>query len=282
MAEQVPGAYIGRENDKAPITYIMPQPQSSDSEEDVDDGVSVAFSKVSQGSNAGNLGFSPIPFDLLKDHCDVINYWLRENIPGIGISQFPEDVINEGGKQLFETIEFLTKKNYGAALKFKPEEKLAVKVAKQSKTYSTLIKTLMEQGAYLNHIRPEFLLAFQELGYFLRSEKVENAHPVTEKLKENQYRYLSMLSWSIMFTQIIKLFYLARVNHQKLRSMSIDQEFYDFPRSYLMGSTVYSQSEITLLKWLEGVRFNIQSEKKNLLNFDQDLRSGINFASVLH
>ena len=183
MTEPIPGAYIGRENDKAPITYILPSPESSDSEEE--DAASIAYSKASSGSAGGNLGFTPIPFDILKDHCDTISLWLRENIPGIGVSSFPDDIILEGGRQFFETLEFLTKKSYGASIKFKVDEKLNVKVAKQMKLYQTLIKALMEQGAYLNHIRPEFLMSFSELGYFLRTELVENSHPITQKLKEN-------------------------------------------------------------------------------------------------
>lgn len=91
-----------------------------------------------------------------------------------------------------------------------------------------------------------------------------------------------MLSWSILVAQAIKLFYLARITPQKLRTMSIEPEFYELPRYYLYGSTVYSQSEISLLKWLEGVNFNIRSQKKQLLGFDNDLRNGLNFACVLH
>jgi hypothetical protein len=64
--------------------------------------------------------------------------------------------------------------------------------------------------------------------------------------------------------------------------MSIEEEFFEVPRSYLYGSTVYSSSEVSLLKWLEGVNFNIRSQKKQLMNFDKDLRNGLNFAAVLH
>jgi len=73
----------------------------------------------------------------------------------------------------------LTKKSYGASIKFKVDETLNIKVVKLYKLYQTVIKTLMEQGAYLNHIRPEFLMSFSELGFFLRTDQIENAHPVT-------------------------------------------------------------------------------------------------------
>lgn len=113
---------------------------------------------------------------------------------------------------MLETLEFLSKKSYGAPIKLKHEEKVSFKVTKLLKLYEALITQLKENGALLNHIRPEFLLDYQELCYFIRTSVVTHAHPVTQKLKENEWRYLSQLSWSVLLTQIIKLFYVSRIN----------------------------------------------------------------------
>jgi hypothetical protein len=220
MTEQPEGGYIGREKENGPLKYLIPTPENSES--DTEDMMSVAYSKFSSSSGGGNLGFTPIPFETLTSHCETLSYWMREHIPGIGVSNFPDDIILEGGKQLLETLEYLTKKSYGTPLKLRTDEKINVKVTRQMKLYSTIIRTLKEQGAYLNHIRPEFLLNFQELSHFLRTNPMEHAHPISQKLKENEFKYLSMMSWSVMTTQVIKLFYLSRITQGKFRGMALD------------------------------------------------------------
>lgn len=123
---------------------------------------------------------------------------MREHIPHIGVSSFPDDIVLESGTQLLETLEYLAKKSYGAPLKMRTDEKINYKVQRQFKLYSGIIQTLKEQGAYLNHIRPEFLLSFQELSHYLRTHQVEYAHPISSKLKENEFKYLSMVAWSVL------------------------------------------------------------------------------------
>ena len=45
---------------------------------------------------------------------------------------------------MLETLEHLTKKSYGAPLKLRTEEKINVKVNRQMKLYSSVIRALKE------------------------------------------------------------------------------------------------------------------------------------------
>ena len=91
-----------------------------------------------------------------------------------------------------------------------------------------------------------------------------------------------MISWSIMITQIIKLFYLSRITLGKFKGMALDDELAVIPRSYLNNSTIYSPSEIVLLKWIEGVNTMVRKERRPFINFDTELRNGLSYASILH
>lgn len=54
------------------------------------------------------------------------------------------------------------------------------------------------------------------------------------------------------------------------------------PKTYLNHSTVYSPSEIVLLKWIEGVNTMVRKERRAFINFSTELRDGLSFASILH
>ena len=111
---------------------------------------------------------------------------------------------------------------------------------------------------------------------------MEHAHPISQKLKENEFKYLSMMSWSVMITQIIKLFYISRITLYKFKGMALDDELAHIPRTYLNNSTIYSSSEVILLKWIEGVNTMVRKERRQFINFDTELRNGLSYASILH
>lgn len=270
---------------EGPVIYKLETPAVSKSDSMMPG--SVAMSRISNLSGAdGNLGYSPIPFSKLESHTDSINFWLRENIPGMSISKFPEDVIMEYGEPLINTLNFLskgaTRKKIGMPLKFKTEPKQSTLVQKLYNQYSEIIDFLKEQGALLNHIRPEFLLAYQQLTSYMKSNEVENTHPVGNKINENQFKYLSLYSWSVLFTQILKIFYLNRVTYNKLRRVDfIEDKAKSLPKHQLNKSNLYSPAEIVLLKWAEGASFMVRRDKKQIMQFDKDIKNGIAIACLM-
>lgn len=120
------------------------------------------------------------------------------------------------------------------------------------KQYSELINNLKEQGAYLNTIRPEHLLNYQDLLAYFKLNPMEFAHPYSTRLNESFFRYISADSWSTLVYQILKIFYLNRVVYQKFKTLStIPENLIKLPEGYQENSTVYSSSEVILLRWIE-------------------------------
>lgn len=264
-----------------PITFKLQTPAVSNSESMAPGSVAMSrFSNVSSGE--GNLGYSPIPFPKLEEHCETLNFWIKENVPGVSISKFPEDIILDFGEHLITILTFLSKKKFGSPLKFKTEPKQSQVIEKLMKQYSDIITSLKEQGALLNHIRPEYLLGYQQLLFYMKSNEVDNAHPISSKLNENQYRYLSMYTWSILMDQILKIYYLERVTYQKLKKISfIEDKAKTLSKTHLASSNVYSPAEVTLLKWAESSIMMIKREKKQFIHFDSDLKNGMALACLL-
>ena len=269
-----------------PIEFQIPEP----AEEEESNGAQGApvkstaeISKMSFNMATGNLGYSPVPMEGLIKHCQTLSFWLSETIPAIGVSEFPDSIIMENGKQLLTSLNFLTRKNYGSLPKFKLDEKQSEKVPKLFEVYEKVIGQLKEQGGLLNHIRPEFLMDYSDLIFYLKTNPVENAHSVSLKLNESQFRYLSMYSWASLFNQIIKMFYLARINMNKFRQMKgLSEEQTTIERNFLTKSNVYSPSEIILLKWAGAALEIVKKQSRYLMLFDKHFQNGLALACVLH
>ena len=244
---------------------------------------SIAMSKFSSLSEAGNLGYSPIPFSELEKHAETLSYWLKQSIAGLGVTKIPDELITENGASLLLITNFLTKKSFGAPIEFDVDEKQSDKIRKTFEFYSNFIKALKEQGAYLSHIRPEFLLEHHDLLHYFRMNPVENAHAVSLKLNEEQYKYLSLYSWTVLINQIIKIFYLARVNYQKLKAFkNLSDEMKVITRQQLNDSNIYSPSEVVLLKWVQASTEKIKRENRDMITFSRSLQSGLSLACLLH
>jgi hypothetical protein len=142
----------------------------------------------------------------------------------------------------------------------------------------------------LNHIRPEHLLSFQEYIAYIKQLPAEvsaQVPPNLLKLSPQKFQYISYESWTSIFYQIIKIFYLSRVNPKMMKSIkgmpsAEKTSIPTIPDYYLEGSNLISPQEACLLYWME-VHYEQthQLQYKRICNFDTQLADGIVFAAVI-
>ena len=144
------------------------------------------------------------------------------------------------------------------------------------KQYEEFIRSLKENGALLNTIRPEFLIKLADYNAFLKIAPNANVNPNLPKMNEQKFQYLSVDAWTTLFYQIIKIYYLGRVNLKTFKSLpGISHDKMSVPEYYLDGSNLFSSAEGILLRWLE-IHCEITKSHiaKRLAGFDVDLRDG--------
>ena len=71
---------------------------------------SLNFSKAnsigSKSVRSQNVGFKPIPMDLLEKSCEKAKKWINDYIHNADLLKFPDDIIADNGSQIFDVIEF--------------------------------------------------------------------------------------------------------------------------------------------------------------------------------
>lgn len=111
----------------------------------------------------------------------------------------------------------------------------------------------------------------------MKSQNNENLSQQAQKLSETKFNYLSIDSWCLLFYQLIKIYYLAKVSLKTLKSfpgLTTDQQA--IPDYYLDGSNFLSNNEIILFRWLEiHYELNYPLQKKRITNFSEDLKDGL-------
>ena len=105
-------------------------------------------------------------------------------------------------------------------------------------------------GALLNTIRPEFLFNLSDYNAYCKglNEKECLVNYKYMKMNFTQHQYISYDSWITLFYQIIKIYYLNRVETDDLTTipgytksqMKIDEH-------YLKGSNIISRNEGILM-----------------------------------
>ena len=111
----------------------------------------------------------------------------------------------------------------------------------------------------------------------------QNSHPYSTRLSENFFKYVSMDSWTTLVYQILKIYYLNRVTYSKFKSLStVPEALQKLPEGYNEISTIYSPSEVILLRWIEVSATVIKNSNASLGYFDKDFLNGISYAVLLH
>ena len=196
---------------------------------------------------------------------------------------FPEDMIKANGQQLFEVIQFLSNRSPPNKSKIEPNLKRQEKISAVVQQYGQLIRYLKEQGALLNTIRPQYLLGYNDFVFYLKTSSSEG-NAGSMRMTSYKFKYISYESWLTVFFQIMKIYYLSRINSKILKGIpNLPNDTTHLPDYYLEGSNLLSSSEIILLRWLELNDALVRPQRKDLRlkNFDSDLGDCRIFASVI-
>ncbi|NWX43474.1 CFA47 protein, partial [Steatornis caripensis] len=169
--------------------------------------------------------------------------------------------------------------------------------------HSTLLAFLKSQGAYLPHVRPEFLLEPDDYKKWIKMQTVlkvmKNSDIFSDKhvfvLEDRVFETISKRAWTDVLLQIYKVFVLPRVSSRNTTDLFSLESVQNMPRIKLepLSSNIYSPYERTILTWLNR---NYEKNRKTvwkdcqkgevpptrwIVNFDLDLLDGLVLAAQL-
>ncbi|XP_055360929.1 cilia- and flagella-associated protein 47-like isoform X3 [Betta splendens] len=146
-----------------------------------------------------------------------------------------------------------------------------------------LLAFLRVQGAYLSHIRPEYLLDVEEFKHWCSLQSNEEDHGLVYRSAE--YESLSKRCWTDLLLQIYKVLVLRPVSENSLQNTVLNQTEAAkiLVDSQPLASNIYSASELQLLSWLnmhyQRMRETIWApgvpSARWIVNFDLDLTDGL-------
>lgn len=217
---------------------------------------SVKSIKSSSSKATSALGYQPLRQDQLDESCDSVCRWINYHVLTQPISSFPDSVIEHNGSEIFELLIFLTGK---ASFSFRATIDQNMKRFERAellfKQYDDMIRVLKIEGALLNHIRPEYLLSYPDYLAWLKIQPKERFEYVPENLLRltlQRFTYMSTDAWIVIFYQILKVYYLGRINSKMFKTIAgVVLERQVVPEYYLEGSNLISHAEGVLLWFYE-------------------------------
>ena len=232
-------------------------------EEKKSDKNSSSFAGSSMAKNSTNLlGYTKINNDVIDLNCKMVkkyikNIHLDENFKQNNVFKvFPDDVVKDNGRIIYILIKNLIGKEPPGKI-VTLENDISQRALQVREQYCQLIRFLQECGASLNTVFPEYLMELNLYKKYISLDKnrikVLDAKWDKSKSLPLQWRYYHKESWVLLVYQILKIFYLYRVNiralSQALKHLPNDiQNRYISPK--LVPSNVYSSSELVLLRWV--------------------------------
>lgn len=148
-----------------------------------------------------------------------VKCWLLEY--GISnIINFPEDLRQTNGLQFYELLEFLLK-NPPAKPTIDPNLKNVDRVLAIVQNYYNLLNFLKENNAMVNNVRPYFLLTYKDLMSYYKVNQIPHLVPDYYKITEVQYKLLSLQSWTTLYLQAIKVFFVSRIGAKDFKASLI-------------------------------------------------------------
>mmetsp|Transcript_43635 Transcript_43635/g.42161 ORF Transcript_43635/g.42161 Transcript_43635/m.42161 type:complete len:195 (+) Transcript_43635:871-1455(+) len=155
------------------------------------------------------VGFDPVPVHILEKNCEYICRWFNATLHTASMSNFPNDIIQHNGNQVYELIAYLSGKRPPGQMVKQTGTNAKDNLKALLQQYEDMINHLKVNGAHLNTVRPEYLISLSDYNKFLKlSPKEENMKP---KTIERIFPYLSQESWITIFYQILRIYYLNRV-----------------------------------------------------------------------
>ena len=233
-------------------------------------------------NNTNLLGYTKINSQAIEQNCKFIKKYLK-NIhlddifkQNTSFKLFPEDVVKDNGKVIYILIKNLIgKEPPGKIVNLENDlNKRALQIREQ---YCQLIRFLQECGAALNTVFPEYLLDFNLYKRYISLDpnRQKVLDPKWEKSHNTalQHRYYHKESWVLLVYQILKIFYLARVNNKSYQLVIKHLPDDIIKRNTITKfgpSNVYSQAEYLLLRWVtacfEYVNPHLTREPKTFSN----------------
>ncbi|KAL4498636.1 hypothetical protein ABPG72_019754 [Tetrahymena utriculariae] len=240
----------------------------------------------SSKSTKSLLGYSPVPTQYLEQNVEFLCRWLNFYVLTQTIQNFPNSIIESNGFQVFDILTYLSgKTTFNFKANIDSSTKRLEKIEKLYKQYDELIRTLKVEGALLNHIRPEYLFSYNDYLFYLKTlpeKKQQNLTPSALKMPALRFQYLSIEAWTSLIYQMIKIYYLSRINPKTFKSVpGLPPEKAQIPE-YIEGSNFISSSEALLLNWFEIHNEIIHPiQKRRIRNFDEDFQDSNLYASVI-
>ena len=240
------------------------------------------------------LGYNKINSLVLEQNCKMVKKYLKKihlddsfkqnNI----IKVFPDDIVKDNGKVIYILIKNLIGKEPPDKI-VNLESDLNKRALQVREQYCKLIRFLQECGACLNTVFPEYLLDLNLYKRYisLDASRAKVLDPKWEKSKSlaMQWRYYHKMSWILLVYQILKIFYLSRVNikslSQALRHLSPEiQTRYLNQKSFT--SNFYSQPELILLRWLQACfDFVNPNLNKDIYDFSNSFKDSVALSAVI-
>jgi hypothetical protein len=256
------------------------------------DSISHMSSVITKGST---LASAPRVGKQLILNCKYIKRYILLVCSNSSIKKFPEDIMKYNGEAVYEIIYNLSGKHAPGGKGPKIDENNKEKMVSQlRKNYEDLIIYLQQQGCFLNTVFPEFLLDFSQYYRYIAFEDVVNSNRLLaadwqeKKNHLNRYwKYYNKESWVTLIYQILKVFYLPRVNIKSFKNAlrhlpETEQAKYNVIK--LPSSNIYSQSELILIKWMQALYDYVNLNPTNPLkitNYTDDLSEGSVLASIV-
>ena len=232
-----------------------------------DDKKSEINSSSYAGSSIGKnsialLGYSRINSQIIEQNCKYIKKYLKKIHLDDQFKQnnsfkvFPDDVVKTNGKVIYILIKNLIGKEPPGKI-INLENDLNLRAAQIREQYYQLIKFLQECGASLNTVFPEYLLDFNLYKKYIsldpnRTGILDSKWDKSKNLPL-QWKYYHRESWVLLVYQILKIFYLSRINLKSL-SLAIKHLPNEIQQKYLNNkfpfSNIYSTPEFIILRWL--------------------------------
>lgn len=225
----------------------------------------------------------------LKSSCNYILSLMRFIFTDRAIYNFPEDFCDNKSDlvYIFEFIRLLSGTTPKGKAEKLEEETKAIQLRQQ---FYDLLKFLQENGASLSTVFPEYLLEFGLFKKYIAQDNYSMSilsEQWETKLKKI-HSILHLENWILVVYQILKLFYVSRVNiktfPKALKHFEIpaNSDFIYSNVNSIPTSNVYSKNELILIKWMQLNFDNIfQNQLRQIKNFDEDLKDAYVIYSII-
>jgi hypothetical protein len=252
--------------------------------EGTEDNKSHVSHSIVSSSHSKNDG-RPGRRELYESSCKFLKKLIRFICPNAILnSTFPEVAIKDNGDIIYEFITNLCGKVPPGKIAKLETDKRPQQLRQQ---YYELLKFLMNNGAYVSTIFPEYLLAFNDFKKYCEKDGVTDKILEQNWEKSNRlsssWKRMNKESWILLMYQIMKVFYLSRVNAKSfpLAIRHIEEDI-GFKYNVKPGrSNVYSSSELYLIKWLQANYEKCNSNTMHMIKSFDDISKDPNILASL-